>query len=70
MNNVQFVNILNSCDDLMEKLAGFLFFDPENLKNLIRLLGVSDNKVEQLASTCELSDQEELLGRLDDLGGL
>lgn len=56
MDDVQFVDVLNPLQYLLLKLGGFLLLDPL----------ISDNLVEQLASTGKLHDQLQLLGRLDD----
>lgn len=57
MDNVEFVNILDSCNNLLENGACLILW------NFFRF----DDIVEQLSRIHVLHDQEKLLGSLDDL---
>ena len=57
MDDVEFVDVLDAGDDLLEEATGFFFLDAS----------VSDNVVVELTSTRIFRDQIELLRRLYDL---
>ena len=57
MNDTKLMKVFNACYDLMEKFASLSLFDSLVLHNVVK----------ELASTCILHDQVELLRSLDNL---
>lgn len=57
MDDADFVDVLDACDELVEYAYGFVLVDPL----------VFDDVVEELPLLHVLHHQEQLLGRLDDL---
>lgn len=56
MNNVEFVHVLNTFDELPEEFAGFAFFESFFLDDLLKEFTLRD----------ELHDEEELFGGFDN----
>lgn len=57
MNDAKLMKVFNACYDLMEEFASLCLFDSLVLHDVVK----------ELASTCILHDQVELLGCLDNL---
>lgn len=57
MNNTEFVQVLNSCDNLVKEPASFRFLDPL----------VLNYKIKKLSTACVLHDKVELFRSLDYL---
>lgn len=57
VDDVEFMDILDSSNNLVKELAGFLLFDSV----------VLDNVFKELSSACILHDEVELPGGFDDL---
>lgn len=64
MDNVEFVNILDSCNNLLENGACLILWNSILFQVLLFRF---DDIVEQLSRIHVLHDQEKLLGSLDDL---
>ena len=56
MHNPQLVDVLNPTDDLLEHFAGFVFFHPLLLNDV----------VEELSAFHELHNQKQMFGGFDD----
>jgi len=57
MNDTKLMKVFNACYDLMEEFASLSLFDSLVLHNVVK----------ELASTCILHDQVELLRSLNNL---